>query len=56
MCSQVSNSGTIAHHTKCPCLAESNRNFFLQASEKLDSSARPFNIDEYLCMIMDKYA
>jgi hypothetical protein len=23
---------------------------------RLDSSGRPFNIDEYLCMIMDKYA
>jgi N-acetyl-gamma-glutamyl-phosphate reductase len=47
---------TIVTHTKCPCSVESNRNFFLQSSEKLDSSARPFNIDEYLCIIMDKYA
>jgi hypothetical protein len=28
----------------------------LEPRFQLDSSARPFNIDEYLCIIMDKYA
>jgi hypothetical protein len=35
---------------------ESNRNFFSQPSEKLDSRAGPFTIDEYLFIKMDKYA
>jgi N-acetyl-gamma-glutamyl-phosphate reductase len=57
MSSQVSISSAItAPHTKCRRSAASNRNFFSQASEKLDSAARTFTIDEYLCIIMDKYA
>jgi hypothetical protein len=28
----------------------------LEPRFQLDSSARAFNIDEYLCIIMDKYA
>jgi hypothetical protein len=55
-CLRRSPMRTIVPHTKCRRSLESNRNFFLQPSEKLDSTAGPFTIDEYLFIKMDKYA
>jgi hypothetical protein len=55
--SQVSNSrAETAFHSKCHRSIQSNRYFFSQASEKLDTAVKPFTIDEYLCIMMDKYA